>query len=460
MSGAIVIARCIAVTAALLGSLACQPSRPDIVLVSIDSLRADHLGAYGYPHPTSPALDRIAAAGVTFDNAVSTTSWTLPAHAALFTGLEDSAHGVIQDRFRLASNRVTLAERLREAGYHTAGFYGGPYLSPGFGIAQGFDTWVDCQTPLARDATGKQRHVVSHEDVTGPRTLTAVEQWLSDVDDSRPFFLFVHLWDVHYDYQAPPEIVARFDPDYDGPVVGAGFETSPHLRVDMAERDRRHLLALYDAEIRFTDDVLGAIVSRIEAAGRSRETLFVITSDHGEEFFDHGRKGHQKSLFEEVVRIPLVFYGTSALKAETRVSSLASLVDVMPTLLAQAGVAPEAPGPGRDLSPALRGDPLPPGEALLELHVTRRHAAALRGEDWVLISEPHERPKLFDLASDPAQRSPRYEEDPRYADAVRSLHARAAAARAYIEANPPDDARSKIDRATLERLEALGYVDP
>ena len=441
----------------LLSCLACSPQRPDVVLVSIDSLRADHLGAYGYPQPTSPVFDGLADEGVLFENAVSTTSWTLPAHAALFTGLYDSAHGVIQDRFRLASNRVTLAEAMRDAGYQTAGFYGGPYLSPGFGLAQGFDVWQDCQTPLAQSAEGEKRHRVSHEDVTGPRTLDAVSRWLERTDE-RPFFLFVHLWDVHYDYQAPPRYLALFDDEpYDGPGEGAGFESSPHLHAGMPDRDLRRLKALYDAEIRFTDDVLGGLLERLRDRGRDRPRLLVVTADHGEELFDHGRKGHQKSLYEEVVRIPLLFHGVDL--TPRRVDDVVSLVDVMPTLLALAG-APSVAGAGRDPSPLLRGATLPPAPVLMELHATRRRQVALRGEDWVLISEPRERPKLYDLAEDPAQRVPRYGDDPRYAQAVRTLHARAAAARRHLEQSPPDDAKSHVDRATLERLEALGYVDP
>ena len=129
------------------------PDKPDIILISIDSLRPDHLGCYGYRQPTSPTIDNLAGDGVRFENAISTTSWTLPAHAALFTGLYDSAHGLIAAGLRLADANVTLAEVLSQAGYQTAGFFGGPYLHPTFGLDQGFQTYQSCMTTLPDDAS-------------------------------------------------------------------------------------------------------------------------------------------------------------------------------------------------------------------------------------------------------------------------------------------------------------------
>lgn len=178
-------------------------SRPDVVLISIDSLRPDHLGAYGYGPATSPAMDALAADAVVFEHAVSTTSWTLPAHAAMFTGLFDSAHGLYDNGRRLADSYVTMAEVLRDNGYRTAGFFGGPYLHQTFGLAQGFDHWESCMTRLDDDlgdqtvrAAAMASRGASHHDITGPRTLERVRAWLGGVDP-RPFFLFIHLWDVH-----------------------------------------------------------------------------------------------------------------------------------------------------------------------------------------------------------------------------------------------------------------------
>ena len=262
---------------------ACGPAeraadpRPDVVLVSIDSLRADHLGCYGYAPPTSPTIDRLAREGVLFEDAVSTTSWTLPAHAALFTGLWDSSHGLVDNGLRLGDEHATLAEVLRDAGYRTAGFYGGPYLHPTFGLHQGFEVYESCMTTVPQGwsaeeirADSRSKEARSHADVTGPRTLERVEAWLATLPprgERPPFFLFVHLWDVHYDFVAPPEYVELFDPGYEGPVDGRSVEAVTHRPPDWSDADVRHLVSLYDGEILWTDELVQRILRKLVRAG-------------------------------------------------------------------------------------------------------------------------------------------------------------------------------------------------
>ena len=283
--------------------------QPDIVLVSIDSLRADHVGCYGYGRPTTPAIDRLAAEGARFRNAVSTTSWTLPAHASMFTGLYSDTHGVVDNGLALSGNIVTLTEALKGAGYHTAGFFGGPYLMPEFGFNQGFDTYECCMSQFqpGQDHSEDQVGVgpQSFADITGPLTLEKTEAWI-DTLDSRPFFLFVHLWDVHYDYIPPGEYARMFDPDYSGTLDPRMMLRNASIRPGMPERDLQHLIALYDGEIRYTDDNLARLLAELDRVGRLDSALIVVTSDHGDEFFEHGQTGHQKTLYDEVLRIPLV----------------------------------------------------------------------------------------------------------------------------------------------------------
>ncbi|MCC6409508.1 MAG: sulfatase-like hydrolase/transferase, partial [Planctomycetes bacterium] len=182
----------LAALAAVLAS-ACEhpnaPERPSIVLISIDSLRPDHLGCYGYAPPTSPTIDAVAAEGVRFESAVSTTSWTLPSHAAMFTGLFDSAHGLFENGLALSPEHQTLAELLKSEGYQTAGFFGGPYLHPTYGLDQGFEHYQSCMTQLPDDLTGDQiressraHFGPSHRDITSPRTVDEVRKWLKDAD--------------------------------------------------------------------------------------------------------------------------------------------------------------------------------------------------------------------------------------------------------------------------------------
>jgi arylsulfatase A-like enzyme len=386
--------------------------RPDLVLVSIDSLRADHLGCYGYERDTSPVIDALAAEGVRFHAAASTTSWTLPAHAAMLTGLNDSAHGVTDMRRRLSDQHVTLAERLRDAGYRTAGFFGGPFLHPLYGLDQGFEEWVNCMGGVGDDVSVAQlEHVmvddpVMHGDVTGPRTLEAVRAWAA-VDDPRPYFLFVHLWDVHYDYLAPPGYVELFDTDYEGPVTGLGFEDETVVHRRMGRRHLERLIALYDAEIRFTDEVLGQMLDMLREHGMLDDALVVITADHGEEFFDHGGKGHQETLFEEVLRVPLVFHWPGRVLPGHVVDRPVSLVSIAPTLLAAAGIdAVLRPGT-EDLRPRLLGED-PPGPAVLAELLVQSPAYVLHEGDLKVYYEPGmRRPRYaYDLGADPRERNP------------------------------------------------------
>ncbi len=378
---------------------------PNIVVVSIDSLRHDHLGCYGYERPTSPVIDRLATQGVRFETAVSTTSWTLPAHAALFTGLFDSAHGLVDNGLSLGQDHRTLAETLSAGGYRTAGFYGGPYLHPTFGLGQGFETYQSCMTTIADGATGRDvrrfsRAPVgaSHRDVTGPRTVEEVTRWLQQ-PGTGPFFLFVHLWDVHYDYIAPEEYALLFtDPAYDGDVDGRNFARIVRERRELTPEEREHVIALYDAEIRFTDDALGRILRELP-----EDTLVVVTADHGEEFFEHGGWGHQSSVFDEQVRIPLIFHWPGHFEPRV-VPDQVRLIDLMPTLLTIAGARRQPATQGRSLLPLILGEAAEPEPALLELLVDQRHFQALRDRGWKYVDSRDVRFQGgFDLEADPAE---------------------------------------------------------
>jgi len=388
------------------------PGRPNILLVSIDSLRGDHLHCYGYPRETSPYIDALAEEGVRFETAVAPTSWTLPTHVTLLTALPPEMHGVIHIHTRLGDDAVTLAEVLWQQGYSTAGFVSGSYLAASYGFSQGFDHYDDYNIV-------KSSNLLSHRGATSPGLYRVVEKWLGRWDQAgraRPFFVFLHMWDVHYDYTPPPPYDTMFDPDYEGMVTAENFLLGFQVHPDMDPRDLEHIIALYDGEIRFTDLYLGRVFDLLKQLGVYDDTIIVVTSDHGDEFFEHGNKGHNKTLYDESLLVPLVFRFPKEVPRGKVVREQVRIKDVALTILSLAEIkAPAEFGSSlprgtyaeRDLSPALTrqatGGPPPPA-AFGDLNGIM---ASLRTESYKLIRDLRNPAKaeLYDLASDPGEQS-------------------------------------------------------
>ena len=472
--------------------LACGVPGPDseippvdtLILVSIDSLRADHLGAYGYDRPTSPTIDRLAGEGLLFSRAYSTTSWTLPSHAALLTGLDDYSHGAIGPRNPLPENVDTLAEQLGRVGVRSVGFFTGPFLHPSYGFGQGFGEYVDCTSygwePEGDPATDTP-HDASHRDVTNPILLEKISGWLDARSaemaqkGKRPhFFVFIHMWDVHYDYIPPPEYVQRFDPDYRGDLTGEDFLDNERIHRDMPPRDLQHLVSLYDAEIRYTDDTLGELLRLFEQRNWLQRSAVIVTSDHGEEFFEHGGYGHGLSLDEEVLHVPLILWIAGQRPVRSVSNEVVSLIDVMPMVCDLFGADCRSHGAGVSLWPQY-WDPQPQalrGDALAEItnRYLKRNMTAVVDEKGKLIRwnesgrliyypEPRQegeargsfRVKRRKLARYPAEVRETLELLQR-----RETRARREGTRARESAAPSD---AKIDPDTLRQLEALGYLE-
>ena len=378
---------------------------PNIVFVSIDSLRPDHLGCYGYDKPTSPFLDGLAAGGARFENAVSTTSWTLPSHASMFTGLLGKTHGLVDNGMSLSEDQVTLAELLKGQGYHTAGFFGGPYLHPTFGLHQGFDVYESCMSQSFDGLSGDEVRNVemsaappSHTDITGPRTQKRVEDWARErVEEgaSDPYFLFLHLWDVHYNFNPPDEFREMFvDPNYNGPADGRLMHNKA-IRPGMAQSDLDHVLALYDGEIRFTDEILKRIFRDLTDKGMMKNTLVLITADHGEEFFEHNNVGHNKTLFDEVLRIPMIAHWPGHIEAGQVIEDQVQIVDLMPTFASFAGFNGSLPSQGADISPLLAGRKMKPRDALSGLFIDGMSLRALRSNDRKVLRIQDDQPAVY-----------------------------------------------------------------
>ena len=449
-----------------------EPDRPNVVLISVDMLRPDHLACYGYARRTSPNIDRLAAEGALYENHIASSSWTLPSHAAIFTSLPDSLHGCTDTDRALDPSATTLAERFAAAGYATAGFFAGPYLHPAFGLGQGFATYEDCASyaeridgrPPSEWAMDPEVMHASHEDVTNERVHAAISRWMSQ-RSGEPFFLFVHLWDVHFDFVPPPPYDTLFGERYEGWVDGRNFFFDPRYGPGMDARDRERLLALYDGEIAWTDSIVGRIRQDLEAAGLLDDTVLALTSDHGTEFFEHGAKGHRRTLFDEVIRTPLVVRYPPKLSAGRRVSAQTRGIDVGPTLLELAGLPAPNDVYGRSLVPLAETPGAPGvGRAVSELASVGVNLRAVRTPDWKLfdwIGTPEH--VYFDLARDPGELVPRldfeselggravagYEAEIEGLNAFAARHRVPAASGAPFSDPPPE---------VLDRLRQQGYV--
>ncbi len=450
------------VTALSLFAVACEreseplEARPNVLLISIDSLRADRLGVYGNPRNTSPTIDRIAREGVRFSQALSPTSWTLPAHATLLTGLGQRRHRVVNVRHKLAEEVETLPEAFLAAGYETFGIFSGPFLHPVYGLGQGFERYASCMSKVEASPTSPQAWQQSHIDRTNPLVEKSFIEWLDSRSD-RPFFAFVHMWDVHYDYLAPEPYYSMFDTGYAGKLDGRNIARKG-FPVDATADDVDHLLSLYDAEIRYTDATLGKMLAALEAKGLLDNTVVVITADHGEEFLDHGAKGHQHTLFDELIRVPLVFWARGRLPRGVVIDEPVGLSDIAPTIAELAGIAGAPSVDGTSLVPFLRGDgpeSRPVFSVLYEPLLPRIKLAAVRVGTQKLIYRESDKAWLsYDLAVDPGEQAP----TEATLDALRSaLTEYVAQSSAYLaEKSAGEEA---LPRDVSERLRQLGYVE-
>ncbi len=335
-----------------LGFSACsKPAPPNIVIVVLDTARPDALSVYGAAQPTSPFLEEFAKSGTTYERAYSSSSWTLPAHATLFTGALPTVHHATQSHPKLEASVPTLAERLTAAGYETAGFSNNPWVSATTDLSRGFARFVDkWEKRETRDDANPQAHP----------TVKAVEEWLgTQAKDAKPFFLFVNLIEPHMPYLPPPECAAPFigDPKTLPALTERYFKRGePNAllvrhyagKEPLSDDDWATLRALYDGELRYVDSLTRAIVGAAEKRGGSDKTLVFLVSDHGENLGDHGHIGHTFNLYDSNVRIALLARGPS-IGAGARERKLTQIADVYATSLAAAGLPRDKHCVGQDL---------------------------------------------------------------------------------------------------------------
>jgi len=440
---------------ALASALACEapdsdgPAVRNLVLVSIDTLRADHLSLYGYTRETSPVLDAFARGAVVFTRAISASNETIASHHALF-------QSVLPTRALSRAHRApTLTTILRKGGWRTAAFTDGGPMSAQNGFARGFDVF---------DAGNEG---LEH-------SLPKAIGWLDEVASGpEPFFLFVHAFDVHSPYDPGHPWDTRFFREYEGPITGATSETvlrgvrrlseHEHRREprEVASDDRRKIGALYDGGIARADDLLGSLLARLDASDLRDVTAIAILSDHGEEFWDHGSVLHSHTLYQELLHVPLILRVPGWEERAGRVHPRVSLLDVTPTLLEILGQEAPAAVHGRSLVPLVHDGAETrrafPSEGVsagsyLQSVIQGRYKLIRRNH------EPGAPVELYDLEDDPGERVDLATTLPDIRERLAELLDRKRLDDRSAISHPLDDP-GQFDAQTRERLRALGYLE-
>jgi arylsulfatase A-like enzyme len=456
-----------AVLAALLLVPGCTRSAPPLdgaVLILIDTLRADHLGAYGHARPTSPEIDGLAARGALFEQTITTCSWTLPAVSSLLSGRALTA--AVFD----GGLRTSLVEPLRSAGLHTAAFTEGGFVSAHFGLDRGFEHFEETEGPVRLVLPGGSEPVGAGSGGI-EHTFARAEAWLRKRPPGR-FFLLVHTYEVHAPYRR-----TTFAAGHPRGALGETFELADVQRVRQGEltlgpTELAYLDQLYDGGVRSADDQVGQLLGVLGALGLTDRTLVVLTADHGEDLGGRDARfagDHGHTLYEEQVRIPLIVMDPRHPEwAGRRISSPVRILDVMPTILDLLGVARPAGVDGRSLVPLLQGRERAERPALIRLFPrgggrARPVRTALReGGYKLVVSLPFFDPQepavaLYDLRTDPGERTNLADRDAARRDAMLArLEVRS---RALEAAGLPDlRGASDVPEGVRERLHSLGYT--
>ncbi len=458
---------------ALLAPNVCEKRRAgemNVIIVSFDTLRPDHLGCYGYGRDTSPNIDGFAQQGVLFTQVVSPAPWTTPAHYSLFTGLNPSAH---QNRARVEDSgifysRETLASVLKQNGFYTTAITDGGLMSSVYGFGKGFNTYREYLSVTKRPEAGTQWAYESHIE----QIFDEASRWL-EAHKNAKFFMFLHTYECHMPYEGT-HFVSKQPPK--------------------SLIDRRK--ALYDGDIKHADSYFGTFVEKLQSLNLMADTLVVFLSDHGDDFYDHYREtdiippftekltpeisaiDHDHSLYEELVRVPLIFH-IPGLKAPKRVlENQVRLIDVMPTILDPLGIDYAAPIQGTSLMSLMRtGEREEDPPALSEFTGTGPERKAIRkdGYKYIWIEKPDEfhrvtyrnlnRFELFNLTEDPHEKHNIYAENRQLADRYHALLSEQLATSLRLhsalekEYQPSGKKERVVDEDLKRNLKALGYVD-
>jgi arylsulfatase A-like enzyme len=444
-------------------TLAC--GRPhDVIVVTLDTTRRDHVGVYGYRRGITPRIDQFASEAIVYENAWSTASWTLPAHASILTGKHPTSHGAHFEARRgdaelaevlgtaragevlvnrLSEDETTLPELLKTAGYATAAFAGGPWLAPPFGLLQGYDE--QDVSDIAREGGRPAEELTDH-----------ALAWISRQPREKPVHVLINYFDPHWPYTPPP-----------------GYDDLPHAREEI---DKRYFLGVnrgalgltpeqhdiwvdhYDGEIRFMDHHLGRLLDGLRAADRYEDALIIVVADHGESFGEHGFIEHGRWLYDDVLRVPLIVRYPDARGGGSVVSAAVSVVDLLPLVATEVGL--KLPADVEGVEPGQRDLVL--AEEFRDLHAitvfgerfNRDLFAVIRWPNKIIISD-RDPPELYDLAFDRGELLNIFKTR---RGVAMDLLRQAITARTELHAPASLEAPRDVAPETRDRLRSLGYI--
>ncbi len=441
-----------------------QEKGPNVILISIDTLRADHLGCYGYKRKTSPYVDALASDGVTFMNTYASSPWTLPSHVSLLTSLHGANHQVSYENDSMDPSMLTLADILRVNQFYCAALTGGGFVSAKYGFSKGFNSYSDEGGVLRQDSA---EHL-----------FRAAKRWLEREKD-KGFFLFLHTFQPHNPYACPNPYKSMFleeDARWRHLDLMSYLGGMPGIFKELSEKERQNVIGLYDGEIRYTDEkLIGPLIALLKDLGLYDRTMIIFTSDHGEEFFEHHGWGHGHSLFDESLKVPLIIkFPKSRFKGQ-KIPDIISLVDIFPTVLNQMGIDYSGLDiDGQNLLPVVTGKEK--GDRIFLADVASHVLASRipqkitmnRGREKLILSRkfspedleffvypppPLNPVELYDLALDPGERQNIADEKSQLANQIiQRIN------KIYEVAQKKKTRKLEMDEELKKQLKALGYI--
>lgn len=437
----------------------------NVILISVDTLRADHLSGYGYVRETSPHIDTLAQEGVTFLNTYASSPWTLPSHVSLLTSLHGVRHQVYHGDESMDPTLVTLADILRRQDFFCAAFTGGGFVSAIYGFSKGFDTYSeDAGNVFSQDSAEHLFRLVS--------------EWLDSHKD-KGFFLFLHTYQPHNPYDCPYPYKTMFLEEkakWRHLDLMNFLGGKPGIFKALTEEERQNIISLYDGEIRYTDEKLvGPLIEKLKEIGIYDQTMIVFTSDHGEEFFDHQGWGHGHSVYDESLKVPLIIKFPGSRFKGKRIQDFVSLVDIFPSILEELGIRmEELEMDGKSLFPIIKGEEKGSrtffadiASNVLDSHIPQK-ISTNRGEEKLILNSRFSKEDLdfflsppaalssvevYDLIQDPKERRNIADRRSELANQmIQEIN------RIFKEARRRKTGKLEIDEELRRQLKALGYI--